>query len=297
MTYGVPGKLVLIASVVAGTLLSAGAASSTYLPRNEMVVRHPTSNNTYFLQRDRYFLQLLQLALDKSGTSYRLSPVQLPPMSENRSEKYLQAKRYDVHWMMTNMRHENSLIPVRIPLYKGLIGWRLLLVHREDETDFAIITTLAQLKRKLAVHGLDWPDTGILVANGFRLRTSLDWMSLFRLLDTHDVDFFPRSVAEIWLEIDSSPSSNIVVESTLAVHYYAAYYFFVSKENAELAEQIEKGLNAAIADGSFDRLFNANFANAIARANLPQRRVLTVNNPLLPAKTPVQRKELWFQPR
>ncbi|WP_037988470.1 transporter substrate-binding domain-containing protein [Teredinibacter turnerae] len=297
MTYGVPGKLVLIASVVAGTLLSAGAASSTYLPRNEMVVRHPTSNNTYFLQRDRYFLQLLQLALDKSGTSYRLSPVQLPPMSENRSEKYLQAKRYDVHWMMTNMRHENSLIPVRIPLYKGLIGWRLLLVHREDETDFATITTLAQLKRKLAVHGLDWPDTGILVANGFRLRTSLDWMSLFRLLDTHDVDYFPRSVAEIWQEIDSSPSSNIVVEDSLAVHYYAAYYFFVSKDNAQLAEEIEKGLNAAIADGSFDRLFNASFANAIARANLPQRRVLTVNNPLLPAKTPVQRKELWFQPR
>ncbi|WP_018275818.1 transporter substrate-binding domain-containing protein [Teredinibacter turnerae] len=297
MTYGVPSNVVFIASVVVGMLLSAGVECSSKLSHSELVVHHPTSNNTYFLQRDRYFLRLLQLALDRSGTNYRLAPVLLPPMSENRSEKYLQAKRYDVHWMMTNTRHENSLIPVRIPLYKGLIGWRLLLVHREDEADFANVTAVAQLKRKLAVHGLDWPDTGVLVANGFRLRTSLDWMSLFRLLDTHDVDYFPRSVAEIWQEIDSSPSSNIVVEDSLAVHYYAAYYFFVSKDNAQLAEEIEKGLNAAIADGSFDRLFNANFANAIARANLPHRRVLHVNNPLLPAKTPVHRKELWFQPR
>jgi hypothetical protein len=37
-------------------------------------------------------------------------------------------------------------------------------------------------------------------------------------------------------------------------------------------------------------------ADVINRADLCNRRVLQIENPLLPEKTPLTRKELWFDP-
>lgn len=259
-------------------------------------VSYPISKSVYFSQRRKYFVELLELALTKSGQPFQLNTVLLPQMSENRSNKYLQAGRYDVHWLMTNNNHEADLLPVRIPLYKGLIGWRLMLIHKDNQKEFASIDSLAKLKEKKAVHGLGWPDTNILVINDFNLRTSLDWLSLYRLLESKQADYFPRGVVEITNEINNLANDDIVIEEHLALRYYAAYYFFVHQDNQQLAHLLERGLNLAIEDGSFDALFNRYFATAIASADLNQRLTLHINNPLLPAKTPLKRKELWFAP-
>jgi len=53
-------------------------------------------------------------------------------------------------------------------------------------------------------------------------------------------------------------------------------------------------MEIALADGSFDHLFDQHFAVPLARAQLTQRTVIELTNPLLPAATPLQRGELWF---
>lgn len=275
-------------------LLSAPGHALQYNKSGVLEITHPTSSNAYFKQRDGYFLEVLKLALDKTGQEYVLKPLILPPMSETRSNKYLHAGRYDIHWLMTNNRHEEGLLPIRIPLFKGLIGWRLLLVHKKSLQEFANISQLGDLKTKKVVHGLDWPDTSVLVSNGFNLRTSLDWLSLYRLLDSRQADFFPRSVTEIWNENDTNISPNVVVEKTLVLRYPAAYYFFVSKANTTLAALVEQGLNAAVADGSFDALFYRTFSSHLERAHLDSRKMIDLSNPLLPPHTPLHRKELWY---
>lgn len=63
-----------------------------------------------------------------------------------------------------------------------------------------------------------------------------------------------------------------------------------------LATDIEHGLEAMIADSSFDALFQPHHGATLEKARLQQRRVITLENPHLPPRTPLQRKELWYRP-
>ena len=81
------------------------------------------------------------------------------------------------------------------------------------------------------------------------------------------------------------------------LHYPTAVYFFVNRSATALAERIRAGLEAAIADGRFDDLFREVNGKAIEQAQLDARVVLLLDNPLLPAETPLHRQELWYKVR
>ena len=53
----------------------------------------------------------------------------------------------DLFWAATNQDLERRLLPVRIPLYKGLLGHRLLVIRQQDAARFAPIRTLEELAR------------------------------------------------------------------------------------------------------------------------------------------------------
>ena len=61
-----------------------------------------------------------------------------------------------------------------------------------------------------------------------------------------------------------------------------------------LQPQAQPGLEQALADGSFDRLFFAHYGDALQRARLSERQLIELDNPLLPPDTPLQRAELWL---
>lgn len=70
------------------------------------------------------------------------------------------------------------------------------------------------------------------------------------------------------------------------------------RDNRALAALIEKGLRAAIQDGSFARLLR-NYPphkEALEQVDFPHREIVHLQNPLLPAATPLQEKTLWFSP-
>jgi hypothetical protein len=79
------------------------------------------------------------------------------------------------------------------------------------------------------------------------------------------------------------------------LHYPAAAYLFVSPNRPELATELKTGLEAAVADGSFQRLHREQYA-AVLKAHPRPSTVLQLSNPLLPPETPLQRRELWLQP-
>jgi hypothetical protein len=108
-------------------------------------------------------------------------------------------------------------------------------------------------------------------------------------------DYFPRSLAEIWAEADAHRAENLIVDQHIVIRYPSAFYYFVNRNDQALADAVRKGLEAAIADGSFDRLFYQQHAALIARANLANRTLIDIKNPLLPPETPLNRPELWFR--
>ena len=257
-------------------------------------VAHTASRDPYFIKQERYFVELIKLALTESEENYSTRSVLLPPHNDSRSVNFIKHNTYSIHWMNTSDYLEESLLPIRIPLYKGLIGWRAFFIHKSQVSRFEKIRTLGELKREVAVQGHDWPDTTILRKNGFTVETGADFENLFSMLERGRADFFPRSILEIWNEQDAHSSMDIVVDKNTVMHYPAAFYFFVHKDNVRLRNAIEKGLNKAIANGSFDEMFYRYFGELLLRANLQEVRVFEMLNPELPLRTPLERSELWF---
>ena len=57
-------------------------------------------------------------------------------------------------------------MPIRIPIYRGLIGWRIPLVSAANKDLLASVRTLDDLRRLRFGQRQDWADTPILRANG-----------------------------------------------------------------------------------------------------------------------------------
>lgn len=275
-------------SLLAPLLASAAdAATVVYFPAPE------SAGDT----RLDYSRALLQLAFDKARADYRIEPTRRA-MRQSRALVELAQGSGQVHVVasMTSREREEQLLPIRIPIDKGLIGWRVPLVTADHVALLQNVRTAADLAHFTAGQESDWPDTTILRANGLPVVTATAYDSLFKMLAADRFDYFPRSVVEILPEAVRHAGSGIAVETSLALHYPAAVYFFVNRADVRLAEAIRTGLEAAIADGSFDRLFDSHYARVIELTGLARRTVIELDNPLLPAETPLRRREFWWHP-
>lgn len=254
---------------------------------------YPSVNNEFSRDFDPYFLKVLRLGMDNSGRKYHIKSVPVSTFFENRSEFILTRNHYNLHWLNTNVQREESLLPIRIPLFKGLIGWRLLFIKDNKKHIFANINTLTELQPYLSGHGYDWPDPEIFKANNLAVVTSPSWSGLFKMLQAERIDYFPRSIIEIWREQQFFPEISMHIEDRLALHYPGSYYFFTNKQNNELAEALTNGLNIAIEDGSFDKLFMEHFGEIIKKAELGKRTIIELKNPHFQA---VDNPAYWYNP-
>jgi hypothetical protein len=244
-------------------------------------------------ERSRYTQRLLELVLERADPAYRLelNPVR---MQQGRAIALLKSSEgIDVLSTMTSNEREQEMLPIRIPIDKGLIGWRLFLIRKDQLGKFGAIKSLSALQRLNAGQGNDWPDLRILRENGMSVYGTSNYASLFSMLESERIDYFPRAISEIWTELELY-QDQLTVEPTIVLHYPTAIYYFVRKGNAKLAEDIRSGLEAMIADGAFERLFQEYFGDTIRRSRLKDRRVFELRNPLMPPKMPIERKSLWF---
>ena len=242
-------------------------------------------------------MQLLKLALSKTDASIELRPHAVFMLQVRAMREVERQSGLDIVWTMTSREREQALLPIRIPIDRGLLGWRLLLVQPAREPDFARVRSLDGLKALRGGQGADWPDTTILRSAGLAIDESARYGDLFQKLAAGRIDYFPRSVQEIWGELDSHPDQGFVIEPTLALHYPTAMYFFVSRQRPELAAEIRKGLDIALRDGSFEALFQKNFGDVLKRSRLGERQVFELRNPLLPPETPLRDARLWYRPQ
>ena len=251
-------------------------------------------------QRPGYFVGMLRLALDKTAAEY--GPYQLiaseHPINQERSFMMVSQSQLDITWGMTSRMRELRTLPIRIPLMKGLLGYRVLLMSKKRHQELKDVDTLDELRRHVMIQGNGWPDVDILRNNAIPVRTHTEYVGLFRMLAMNRVDFFPRSIAEVWLEMELSLSQDLKLKEGLVLQYDSPIYFFVPPDRLEVAERVRTGLERAVADGSFDRYIQSRqeLKKALNLLNNTDYTLIKLEGPELHPKTPLDRPELWFKP-
>jgi len=248
--------------------------------------------------KQSYYLEVLKLALQKSEAEFGpflLEPVFVETLQGRRIKLVADEQLIDVMWTMTSREREQELRAIYVPLMKGLMGYRIALIRSGDQQRFEQFNSLAELKRLTWGQGLDWPDSDILESQGFDLMRGKS-SSLIEMLSRSRFDAFPRALHEPWSEVEGR--DDVVVESSLIIKYSAPIYFFVNNQNERLARRIEAGLELAIEDGSFDKLFYSHptTAEVLQRANLKHRKIFEIDNPDLSPRSRelLDNKALWL---
>lgn len=265
----------------------------------QLAVVYPAQEGTTDV-RYNDLIEILQTALEKTRRecgNFTLLPA-AKEMNEARQIASLQQRRIiNVMWTSTSTEKEKALLPVRIPLRMGLLGYRIGLISRENQQRFRFVQTLNDLRTVRVGQGVGWGDVGVYEAAGIEV-VAAGYESLFPMVEKKRLDIFPRGITEVFNEYEANRVKfpEITVEQHLLFYYPWPYYFFVHKKDVELAGRIEKGLRIMQKDGSFKAIFDKYNAEAIARSNLANRKVIRLENPLLPAATPLDDKSLWFFP-
>jgi hypothetical protein len=250
-------------------------------------------------QEGDYYTSLLRLILNASKAPDEVIELRFAnnPLSQARwVAAVVNDKGNNVLWTMTNIEREQSMRAIRVPLFKGLIGYRKLVIRKADEAKFAKINTKEELLALSAGQGIHWPDTEILRANDFKVTEAMAKENLYKMLAAKRFDFFPRGVTEVYLEADLIRAQHLMVEPHLMLHYPADLYFFVNKNNTNLARRLEQGWAIIYKNGEFDKLYfnTARVTSALAILKQHKHTVIELENSFLPADTPLNFPKYWL---
>lgn len=291
---GGPGARAWSAVLVAVLML---ALSGFFPPAaaGETVIRYFPVGQIY-----EYRWKLLELALSHAREEGD-DPVRLVPLAEevtqNRGMQMLQAGMIDVIALGTTEEREMQMLPVRIDILRGIVGFRVFVIRAADQQRIAAMDD--QTLRKELTFGLNsqWADLAILQANGYAVVTSPTYENLFDMLAAGRFDAFTRGLNEADREVAARRSKfpQLAVEQTMALYFPYPVYFWVRKENVALARRIERGLELALADGSFRQLFESYHAQEIEKLAGEKRRVIRMDSPILPKSAPVTDTSWWWR--
>ncbi len=195
-------------------------------PRSEHDVSH------------QYYMALLRKALQKAAAGRPLPDiVPVAEMEQGRAVRELEKGQIlDLFWMGTDRDKEQQLRAIRIPLERGLMGFRMLTIRRNQIDKFSQISSLQQLHKLTACQGLSWPDTKILQNAGLKVQTSPVYENLFKQVNAGRCDYFPRGLHEGQTELRERIAlyPDLVRSPNLILHYPFAIYFFTGKQNEAL---------------------------------------------------------------
>jgi hypothetical protein len=247
-----------------------------------------------------YAIKMLKLAIAHSDNpNYKVDVIKEDFTQARVNEEVRSGGLLDLCWASSDAEIESQLRPIRIPLFKGLLGYRIFIINKNNQAKFDQVKTLDDLKKLTIGQGRTWADGRILEANGFNVIKTNKYPSLFYMVEGGRFDGFPRGVHEPFGELEARPTMDLTVEKNLMVYYQMPFYLFVSPSNQTLAKDLETGFERAIANGEFDKVFygDKSIQDVLQKANMKNRKLFKLDNPLLSKETPIERKELWFDPQ
>lgn len=246
-----------------------------------------------------YFSNLLTLMLNDETTNTKIAYSY--QMEQGRAFAQLkQNKDIDVYWAGTSLQREKEFNAIKIPLLKGLLGYRVLVINKKNKKLFENIKNIDDLKKLKACQGRHWPDTEILENSDFKVIKNSNYESMFLQVLKGRCDYFPRGIHEGYSELESRKDKyeELMIFDKIIIYYPFPMYFFVSKENVQLAQKIEDGLLRIIENKSFENYIQT---NTITKHLFPlskwnTKTIYEINNHLLSLDTDFHNQKFWIIP-
>jgi hypothetical protein len=261
----------------------------------ELLVRYTPNFPIY-----EYRWKLLQLALDHTKASdgpFRLEPYDdKGEMTQGRTMVLLEHGDLDVLTFGSNAEREAKLRPVRVDILRGMLGYRVMMIRDGDQSRFAGLDEETFRNNITLGFNSQWADLEILRSNGYKVVTTPGYDNLFAMLAAGRFDAFPRGLNEIDMELEAQRKHYPVLaeEKSLALYMDYPVYYWVRKDNTVLADRIARGLQLAMTDGSFKRLFQTYYSKEINDIQHDHRKVFRLKNPLLPPDTQATDTSWWW---
>lgn len=239
------------------------------------------------VDRFDYEIGLLELALEKADGNHSISIVTLEDTPRSRMVTLLANGNTAFDIMVTGITRERHALlrTVPVPLTRGLLGYRILIVCDDPNGQIGHIETLDDLKKLAIGSGTDWPDTLIMRDAGLNI-TAADYENLFKMVSLGRIKGFARGVLEPYIEIANRAEKypNLKVDETIAIVYPFDAFFFVNRQDEERYRVVLQGLERAYEDGSFLKYFknSEGYKYATKHARLSARRQFALKNRTVP---------------
>ena len=175
-------------------------------------------------------------------------------------------------------------IIINLPLAKGLLGYRLLIVRNESLQMFQALQESKDLQAFSVGVPATWADAELFRQNDFNVveRGTLD--DIFTRLKNKEFDFIAlgaNEIEEVFTQYVEAPD-DLSIETSMMIYYPFPLIFYVNPEKPGLAKRLETGLLIIMQNGQYETLFRKHHGDVVERLNLKKRNIFSLHNSLLP---------------
>lgn len=272
-------------------LCGCSAVTAEKLSSPAVVTQIKLWNGNKTESRQQYEREILEAALNATDASHGQWQLQESltdyPLAADEASVF-RAKGFDIFGTVagnTKLANEKKIL-IPLPLMKGLLGYRILIIRAADKEKFAAIKSAQQLQQLRMGIPSTWADAELFRHNGYKVEEKGSFDDLFTRLENNEFDYVTFGANEVTGVFNerAAKSGKLMVDSSLLVFYPFPLVFYVNPENKSLAGRVTHGLQVISSNGELDKIFNRYFAADLKTVDLPSRTMITLKNPILPAE-------------
>jgi hypothetical protein len=253
-----------------------------------MVIKYPKFENELDA-RHQYQRELIKLILEQTRAEFGDYKIEQTLSNNSGVKRHAiligQGEQINLLWNSpgTVIAHAN-VIPIPVDILRGLLGYRICLISRNNRVDFSSLTDVTSLQKISIGQGRGWSDVDIFHFNNIDLVLSPTLDSLLGMVAANRFDCLLLGAAEIEgiYQENIATMHMLTIEPSLAVYYDFPTYFYISEKFPKIAERFLKGMNMIQENGEFEQLFNRYYKNALEKLNMKSRHTICLRSPYLP---------------
>lgn len=235
--------------------------------------------------RHNFERELVVMLLEKTKAEFGdYETLDAPPMSysraftsikENTYPNYIRGFVYDNH---NTQAFDLAYIP--FPILRGLMGYRTCFLSSKIKEKFAKVNTREELIQYSHGYGPLWADIKIMENAGIKVHEVPKYKSLFAKVADNSFDLFCRGTNEIYDEYQRNKTiPDFSYDRSKAFFYHFPFFFHTNKANTVILKRIQRGLELAWEDGSFEKLWWIHHKRNLDFVKLTDRQIFHFENP------------------